>query len=142
MHNVLICGTLHNFNKSLKSCLKPNFKSFLIDKIDNSNKNIFKNKIDTVIFNCLEKRKSIYQELEYVLRQKFKKIIFLEDAKQIYLNSGNSTPFSVFQDIVPSSFRCKRILQLENLIKKKSLLFLEFQNFMAKAFLTELYITY
>ena len=142
IQNILICGTLHNFNKNLKHCLKTKYKSFLVDRIDNKTKNIFKNNIDTVVFNCLEKRKGIFQELEFVLRQKFGKIIFLEDARQIYLNSGNATPFSVYQNIIPKSFRCKRFLQLENLIKKKSQLFLEYQKFMARTSIMASYTIY
>lgn len=73
---------------------------------------------DTVIipflnFDC-EKEK----QLDTILKSKTKKIILLENGLDIYLNSKNGLPYSVYSKLVPKNEICERFLEIEKKVKE------------------------
>jgi len=67
-----------------------------------------------VILNLLNWRENASNEIDVLLQNKVKKVILLEDAGQLYLNSHNKLPYSVYSNIVPKNKICQDIIDLEN----------------------------
>lgn len=69
-----------------------------------------------VIFNLLNWRENANSEIDLILQNKVKKVILLEDAGLLYLNSHNKLPYSVYTSVKPKNKICQDILDLENKI--------------------------
>jgi nucleoside-diphosphate-sugar epimerase len=71
---------------------------------------------DIVIINLLNLDEKLELQIDEVLKSRIKKIILIENALDIYLNSKNSLPFSVYSKVVPKNEICERILAIEKKI--------------------------
>jgi dTDP-4-dehydrorhamnose reductase len=110
--NILVFGESSKFNKYLCACLEHTviFKEKI--KLEN-----IEQKIDIVIFNSI--RNAIKQdELEKILAYDFDKFIFIEDAKDLYLNSKIKPPFCVYKKILSKNNKSKKFLICEETIKR------------------------
>lgn len=66
------------------------------------------------------------EKIDEILKSKIKKIILIENALDIYLNSKNTLPYSVFTKIVPKNKICEDCLRIEQKIidsKKQHVIF-------------------
>jgi len=124
--NVLILGKTQKFNKNLSSCLGENHKIYIKNNFTRINRFFSSKKIDVVVFNVFNRKIGIKKDLEKILKYNFKKFIFLEDAEEIYFNSKNPIPYSVYEKIEPKNKKCERRLEIEEFIvgkKKNSVIF-------------------
>jgi len=124
---VLILGKTKKFNSNLSSCIGETHKVYVKDSLVKIGSFFSSKKIDVVIFNnILNKKIGLENDLKKVLKYDFKKFIFLESALEIYYNSKNSIPYSVYNKVEPKNAICKRCLEIEKFIiekKKNSVIF-------------------
>jgi len=78
------------------------------------------------IINLLNYDEDIEKQCDEVLESDIKKVILLENALDLYLNSKNDIPFSVYTKIIPKNKICEKHLSIEKKIvesKKKYVIF-------------------
>jgi nucleoside-diphosphate-sugar epimerase len=113
---ILLLGKQDNFSKHISLCLKE-------DMLDVDTSHVFnEQKYDTVIVNLLHFNESLERQIQNVLKSNVNKIVLLENALDLYLNSKNTLPFSVYTKLVPRNETCERFLEIERRIieSKKS----------------------
>jgi len=105
----LICNN-DIFSKHVNMCLKED--SLEID----IGQNLPEDEPEIVIINLFFLSEGIEKQLYRVLKSKVKKIILIENGLDLYLNSKNTIPFSVYTKLIPKNDICERLLDLENKI--------------------------
>jgi len=122
MNKIFLLSDSHSFSDYIALCLKE-------DQLDVEASNRFlviPDESDIAIVNLLNLRKGIEFELKKVLESNVKKVIVLENALSLYLNSKNNIPFSVYTQIVPKNEICERYLEIERQViesKKQYVIF-------------------
>jgi len=69
-----------------------------------------------IIINLFGVNDAIEEKINEILKSRIRKVILIENALDIYLNSKNSLPFSVYSKIIPKNEICERCLVIENKI--------------------------
>jgi nucleoside-diphosphate-sugar epimerase len=95
------------FPSFLADCLKED-EEHTVDINDKCS-----NDYDVIIFNCLQNNFNV-EELQNV--SNIKRTIFLENARDIYLNSKCKRPYSVFTRLEPKNIICKKMIETEKFI--------------------------
>jgi hypothetical protein len=112
---ILLLSKEEPFSKHIENCLKD-------DTLDVECSNSFLVKIppNIVIINFFsfnEKEiESMQKQVDFVLKSNVEKVILLENALNLYLNSKNSLPFSVYTQLIPKNDICKFYLEIEKRI--------------------------
>lgn len=75
---------------------------------------------EVVIVNLYQFNENIEKQIDDILDSGIKKIILLENALDMYLNSENIAPFSVYTEMVAKNEICKRFLDVERKIINSS----------------------
>jgi len=110
---IFLLSNKTSFSIFLDECLKEDaFETNFIDRI--KQEETLQDNI--VIINLLEKRVNIDKELDFILHSKCQKIILLENAMNLYLNSKNQPPFSVYTKLQPENEISIKFLEIENKI--------------------------
>jgi nucleoside-diphosphate-sugar epimerase len=108
---IFILSSKSSFSDLINSCLKE----YMFDiTCSNEIKNNLYNNI--VIINLLKYREDINFEIDCILRSNCHKIILLENAMDLYFNSKNKAPFSVYDELLPKNEICSNLLNIENKI--------------------------
>jgi hypothetical protein len=127
MKNILIIGNGNLFEKFLTECLvERDYKVFHKKNSYELTKFLTLNKIDVVILNFLQQYENHEDLIPDILTSNFKKFILLEDGIDLYTNSLNTLPYSVYKKVVPKNKKCKHIKAIEDLIfqmKQNSIVF-------------------
>jgi len=113
---ILLISQDDHFSKQIGLCLKEDMLN-----INVSNK--FDDNAEIVIVNMYNYSTRIEKQLDIVLQSEdVIKVILLENALELYLNSKNKLPFSVYEKISPKNETCKQYLDLEHKVceSKKS----------------------
>ena len=109
MNKIFLLSDSHSFSDYIELCLKEDSL-----ELETSNRFLVRpNEFDIVIVNLLNLRKGIEFELKRVLESNVKKVIILENALNLYLNSNNKTPFSIYTKIEPKNEVCQHYLNIE-----------------------------
>lgn len=110
-NNIFILSNQSYFSKHINSCLVE-------DSLESDCGCTLPTKYEpsTVIINLYELNDNIEKEINEVLESKIKKIILIENALDLYLNSKNTLPFSVYSKIIPKNEICERYLAIERKI--------------------------
>ena len=113
---ILIVGEEGGFNTNLKNCLGDNFKIYLNNNIpsDGFDNFIAKNGIDIVVINKIRDPYAYSKEINIALSYGDMKIILLEQAERIYLNSKNQQPYSVYSKIESENEICLKMIEEED----------------------------
>jgi hypothetical protein len=107
--NFFVLGS-DKFSRHIKKCLKE-------DGLDIDINNVLpKYCLDTVIIPISYLDIVNGFNIDIVLKRDIKKIILIENGPEIYLNSKNSLPFSVYTQIIPKNDICKKFLDIEKKI--------------------------
>lgn len=107
---ILIVGSDNRFEKNVKDCLNSNYNTYI------SLANKIRDGTEIVIFNLLTRKKRIGDLKKILKLQYIKKIILLENAKDLYQNNV-SLPFSVYKQFLPKSRISKSLKKYEELIQ-------------------------
>lgn len=117
---VFLLSDNNSFSKHIDLCL-------IEDSLDSSRGIVLPNyEPDIVIINLFSVSEKIEKQIDEVLKRKIKKVILIENALDLYLNSKNSLPFSVYSKIIPKNEVCERCLAIEQKIiesKKQYVIF-------------------
>jgi hypothetical protein len=110
---ILLLSQDQPFSKHIEQCLKEDMLN-----IESSNSFLEKTEYDFVIINLFsfEQTEEIEKQLNFVLKSDVDKIVLLENALNLYLNSKNSLPFSVYSKLIPKNDICKFYLEVERRI--------------------------
>jgi hypothetical protein len=98
---------------------KDRFEKGLVNMLKNENYDVHisHDKIlpgtQIIILNLIHGLFRVKQKINAILKSKINKLIILEDAKTLYLNSKTSSPFSVYKKLCPTNKKCKVFLELE-----------------------------
>lgn len=103
----LICNN-DVFSKHINMCLKEDSLEIDIGEI------LPEYEPEIAIINLFFLSENIEKQLYKVLKSKVKKIILIENGLDLYLNSKNTIPFSVYTKLIPKNEICERLLDLEN----------------------------
>jgi len=106
---VFILSQKTTFSEHINRCLKE-------DCLDSDLSEKFNDKSSAVIINLFEKNDFIISQIDQVLQSSAEKVILIENALDLYLNSKNRLPFSVYSKIIPKNEKCERCLEIENKI--------------------------
>lgn len=82
--------------------------------------------LDIAIITFFKLNKSKEEQLDRILKSKVKKIILIENGLDLYLNSKNNLPFSVYTKVIPKNEICERYLEIEQKViesKKQYVIF-------------------
>lgn len=120
-NKIFILSNQSRFSKHINSCL-------IEDSLESDLGPLLPLKYDptTIIVNLYELRENVEKEIDEVLESKIKKIILIENALDLYLNSKNSLPFSVYSKLIPKNEICEKYLSIEKKIiesKKQYVIF-------------------
>jgi hypothetical protein len=118
---ILLLGQNNEVSEHIRMCLQEDaldveFSDSFLDQIEP----------DIVIINLFNFDEDIEVQLSHVLESNVEKIILLENALDLYLNSKNKLPFSVYSQLIPSNEVCERYLEIERKIiesKKQHVIF-------------------
>jgi nucleoside-diphosphate-sugar epimerase len=118
--NVLVIGHNNKFEKLMVECFSPHYT--VHTKVNMHNlEEIKRNNIDVIVFDALNKRKELKKEIQVLSELPVQKIVYLEDASQIYVNSKNIIPYSVYKKVIPKNRRCARLRNNEEkLLRNKA----------------------
>ena len=118
--NILVIGHNNKFEKLIVECLSLHYT--VHTKINLHNLEEIKRKeIDAVVFDAIDRRRELKKEVKILSELPIKKIVYLENASQIYLNSKNVVPYSVYKKVIPKNRCCSRLRNYEeNLLKNKA----------------------
>lgn len=108
---ILFVSKENVFSKHIQMCLKE-------DTLDVGLSRLFLQDYNVVIVNLFSFDRTIEKQLEIILQSDVEKVILLENALDIYLNSKNSLPFSVYSQLTPKNETCEKYLEIENKIVK------------------------
>jgi len=116
----IILGSMNSFEKNIGKCLNDNGIAikFLTEIPVEFKKVIDQYKIDSVIINAINKRKNILKELEIISKNEIKKVVLLENGCDLYLNSKNKLPYSVYKPVITKSLICKKMLETEKTVNQ------------------------
>jgi nucleoside-diphosphate-sugar epimerase len=104
---------LSSFCSFLKECLETKHHSVsIIESL-----NTFDENNDILIYFNYTYKENL-EDIMKIVSSKIKKIIFIENASDIYLNSNNKLPYSTFVKLKPKNKLCKKIVEAENIICK------------------------
>jgi hypothetical protein len=109
---IFILTEADEFSVFLTQCLTEN--GF---EVNYSNKVIsaqIKNSI--VIINAFSKIKDLENKIDQIITKNYKKIILLENALDLYLNSEKINVFSVYEKLIPKNETCIKYLKIEEKI--------------------------
>lgn len=120
INKVFLLSNEDDFSSLINSCLDE-------DSIESEvGTTLPKYVYDIVIINLISLDEKIEAQIDEVIKTKVKKIILIENALDLYLNSKNKLPYSVYSEIIPKNEICKRRLLIEQKIvesKKKYVIF-------------------
>lgn len=106
---ILLLGQNDSFSKHIELCLKEDMlnveQTCEFEQCD----------CDIVIINLMSSD-FVEKQIQNVIKSNVKKVILLENALDLYLNSKNSLPFSVYSKIIPRNEICERRLFVERKI--------------------------
>jgi len=119
---VLLIGNINSFSSHVEACLKED--AFCIEQ---KNSVEIPDDTDTVIMNFMDYKETLHHELNIVLTSGVKKVIILENALDLYLNSHNGIPFSVYSKMTPKNETCERLLDVERRVKESGKKFVIFR---------------
>lgn len=125
-NHILIISQQNKFEKNLIYCLRELGYQHIRIKYAINEKD-FNHKTDIVILNLLQKENDIEKLLKTVAKHQIKKIILLENANTLYLNSKNVKPYSVYKKIIPKNSICKKCRNIEEQIMKSGIEFVIFR---------------
>ena len=108
---ILLLSKKDSFSKHIELCLKQDKLN-----VNLSETYIEKENPSVVIVNLFAFDESIEQQLHLVLKSNVDKVIVLENALSLYLNSKNPIPFSVYTQLCPCNEICERCLEIEKKI--------------------------
>jgi len=119
--NLLVISSNVEFKDNLTECLKEHYKIFSMDGILPSFGDFFVEKtIEVVILDLLRYRPTISEKLSVILKSNPHKIIVLENAKELYMNSKVTSPFSVYKKIYPNNRTSQNIVEIEGVIQEST----------------------
>lgn len=109
--NIFLLGGNDTLSKHIYTCLKEDNLEIKIDSVFKTTKSY-----NFVIVNLFAPDSEIEKQIDIVLESKTQKIILLENALDIYLNSYNSLPYSVYSEVKPKNEICRKYLEIEKKI--------------------------
>jgi len=118
-NKILLLGEPDTITNHIVLCLKENTQEIETQLLFSDRKE----EPDIVIINLLSLNKKILNaQIDDILKSKIRKVVLLENALDIYLNSKNDLPFSVYSSIIPQNEICESCLEIEKRIteSKKS----------------------
>lgn len=109
------------FSEHIKMCLLNDLL-----EVESGEKFDFKEDPNVTIINLIGKIDLVLKQINKILRSSTQKIILIENGLDLYLNSENEIPFSVYSKMIPKNEICKILLDVENRIlesKKNHVIF-------------------
>jgi hypothetical protein len=108
------------FIRHIDKCLKE-------DSLDtNLNSIVSNDSFDVAIVSLFKLSEEKERKIEQIIESKIKKIILIENGLELYLNSKNNLPYSVYSKVIPKNEICKKYLDIEKKIagsKKQHVIF-------------------
>lgn len=120
--NVLILGQNNRLETFVALCLKEaGCKVKTLTDIQSTKLIDFlkAESIDVVLINLFRRRRTILRDLDLIAACDIRKVVAFEDAYDVYLNSKNKQPFSVFEPLKPRNERCKEYITIEESISDR-----------------------
>lgn len=118
--NILLISFNVGFKENLRDCLQERYKVFAVTEVLPTLSDFCTDKnIDVIILDLLRHRPQIEGRIRTILETDIKKMIVLENAKELYMNTDMQSPFSVYKKIYPKNRISKHIIKFENQIQEK-----------------------
>jgi hypothetical protein len=121
MSDVFLLGNKNNFTRHIERCLKEDLL-----EVETNSKLPLKELPGITIVNLFDMCEKIEEQLYELLNSETRKVIILENALNLYLNSKNELPYSVYTKVIPKNEVCERCLEIERRVvesKKQHVIF-------------------